>query len=69
MCSRTKPGLADATYIKEVKKFPELAQVKENERVQLDGQIVRKLRNAAINLGNRLLLFIDQGITPPPPLP
>jgi hypothetical protein len=57
-------GKADATYIKEVKKFPELSRAEENKLIQLDGEIVRKLRNAAIALGIELISWIDRMITP-----
>ena len=54
-----KGGTADAIYRNEVQKFPELKHVQENKLIELDGEIVRKLRNAAIALGVELLLFID----------
>jgi hypothetical protein len=59
-----KAGIADATYKNEVEKFPELNSVEENKLICLDGEIVRKLRNAAIAVGIELLLYIDGLITP-----
>jgi hypothetical protein len=62
-----KAGIADATYKNEVAKFSELNSVEENKHIRLDGEIVRKLRNAAIAVGIELLLYIDGLITTAPP--
>jgi hypothetical protein len=60
-----KAGVVDQKYVHAVKDFPELASgVQEHKPINLNGEIVRELRNAAINLGNELLLFVDAGITP-----
>jgi hypothetical protein len=60
-----KAGIADKKYIDAVGTFPELNRVGESNPISLDGKIVRNLRNAAINLGTNLLLYIDDVITPP----
>ena len=59
-----KNGIADATYKSDVDKFPELNLVKEKEPIRLDGEIVRKLRNASIALGTELVLYIDSNLPP-----
>lgn len=59
-----KAGQADKKYITSVKSFPELSRVAQNKFIHLDGEIARKLSNAAISLGHRLLLFVDETITP-----
>jgi hypothetical protein len=60
-----KGGIADATYKKEIQKFPELNSAEEKKLIRLDGEIVRKLRNAAIALGVELILYIDSVLVPP----
>lgn len=62
-----KAGIADATYKKEIVKFPELNSVEEKKTIELDGKIVRKLRNAGIALAIELLKYVDDAITPPKP--
>jgi hypothetical protein len=59
-----KGGIADATYKKEVSKFPELNRAEENKPISINGEIVKKLRNAAIVLGVELILYIDRALTP-----
>lgn len=54
-------GKADATYLNEVKKFPEL-QVEEESLIQLDGEIVNKLRKAAIKVGIALIGYLDDAL-------
>jgi hypothetical protein len=61
-----KAGMADEKYIKGVKSFPELNGIALNALIHLDGEIARKLSNAAISLGHQLILFVDSGITPIP---
>lgn len=57
-----KAGVADRKYLNAAKDFPELLQftkVKLKQPIPLDGEMVRELRNAAINLGIELLLHVD----------
>jgi hypothetical protein len=55
-------GIADATYKKEIGRFPELNAVTETEPIHLDGVIVHKLRNAGIALGIELVTWIDKNL-------
>jgi len=55
-----KAGVADRKYVAAVKQFSELNSIAKDKPIHLDGDIVRKLKNAAINVGNGLLSFVDQ---------
>jgi hypothetical protein len=59
-----KEGRADRKYLNAVKEFPEL-QTDLNRVIPLDGEVVRELRNVAINLGTELLLYVDGVLTSP----
>jgi hypothetical protein len=56
-------GKADATYVNEVKKFPELNQVAEDNLIQLDGVTVNKLRKTAIKVGIALIQHLDDALS------
>ncbi|HYR23368.1 MAG TPA: hypothetical protein VEP30_10670 [Chthoniobacterales bacterium] len=58
-----KAGIADRKYVEAVKTFPELNTVPKNKSIGLDGQIVRKLRNSAIIVGNELVMFLDEQLS------
>ena len=58
-----KAGIADRKYLEAVKTFPELNTVVQNKSIRLHGGIVRKLRNAAIIVGNELVTFVDGQLT------
>lgn len=64
-----KAGVADGEFEKKTKTFPELSVFKEKNPVLLDGEIVKKLRNAALIVGEGLIRFIDDIITPAPAAP
>ena len=55
-------GKADGHYREKVAEFDELKRVTDDTLIRLDGEIVRKLSNAAISLGQQLLVFVDNGI-------
>jgi hypothetical protein len=57
-----KAGKADPQFLDAIEKFPEVRVT--NEFVQLDGEIVRKLRNTAIQLATELVLTIDKSLPP-----
>ncbi len=59
-----KAGIADSIYVNAVKDFPELSNIKPNELIQLNGEIVREMENAALLLGGNLVLYVDSGLTP-----
>jgi hypothetical protein len=58
-----KAGVADRKYVDAVKPFPELNGVAQGTSMRIDGEIVRKLRKAAIIVGNELVLFVDERIS------
>lgn len=58
-----KAGVADRKYVSAVKNVPELRTVVINTPIRLNGVIVRKLRNAAITVGNELVLFVDEQLS------
>jgi hypothetical protein len=58
-------GRADKHFVKRVERFPELRAIAPNDRLLLDGELVKKLRRAAIFLGTKLTLFVDDILTPP----
>lgn len=59
-----KAGKADAAYAKAVQKFPQLNTVEVGRHIQLNGEIVRELQNAALLIANKLVLYVDDEITP-----
>jgi hypothetical protein len=62
-----KAAKADATYVNAVRCFPELKTVDAGKLIQLDGDIIRELQNASILLGSKLVLYVDDAITPKKP--
>jgi hypothetical protein len=58
-----KAGAADAKFLSKVATFPEFSAAKHNERLKLDGEIVNKLRDAAIGVGTKLLAHVDGFLT------
>jgi hypothetical protein len=59
-------GKADKHFVKQVERFAELRQIKINDRLLLDGELVKKLQQAAQSLAVRLIQFVDYVITPQP---
>jgi hypothetical protein len=57
-------GKADKKFVKNVERFPELRSIRRDSILMLDGELVRKMRNAAIELGTSLILFVDSVLTP-----
>jgi hypothetical protein len=52
-------GKSDRTFCTQVKDFPEFSSIKEGEQIKLDGEIVAKMRNAALLLGRKLIETAD----------
>lgn len=55
-------GIADETFVNEVKKYPELCRGGANKPILLDGEIVRRLRRVALTLGNALINHLDDAL-------
>ena len=58
-------GKADPIFVKHAQRFPELQKYECNDEILLDGETIKKLRDAAILLGRRLIEFVDDVLTPP----
>lgn len=59
-----KAGIADKTYEKQVKDFPEYAKFKDQDEVLLDGASAKRLYWAAAVTGTVILSHIDDILTP-----
>jgi hypothetical protein len=60
-------GRVDKDFIKQIEPVPDLrGTFVENQELQLDGELVTRLRESAVALGTRLILFVDDLITPKP---
>ncbi len=59
-----KAGKADAQFLTQVKGYSELSAIEHNERLKLDGEIVNKLRDAAISVGMKLIAHVDNVLSP-----
>ena len=57
-------GKVDSTFIKRMKGFPEFASIKPRQKLQLDGELVAKLRETATTVGAKLIHFVDDVMTP-----
>lgn len=57
-------GKADKKFLERVARFPEFRNIPTKEEFLLDGEVVARLRNAAINLGQKLIQFVDNQLTP-----
>jgi hypothetical protein len=57
-------GRADKRFLKAVARFEEFRSIKPKDVLVLDGEVVRKLYNAAIALGWKLIQFVDNVLTP-----
>lgn len=57
---------ADRKFTKKVERFPEFSHIKSRDRVELDGELVKRLRYVSLNLGNALLHLVDDVISPLP---
>lgn len=60
-----KSGYSDQQFEDQTKSFPYLSCFKARQKIMLDGEIVARLRNAAIQTGSALLTAADDIITPP----
>lgn len=60
-----KAGIADKTFEKQVKDFPEFNQFKDGKEVELDGATAKRLYWAAAVVGTVLLSHVDDILTPP----
>ena len=60
------PGKATKYFVGLVRGLPEFKSIKEGDPVLLNGELVRRLRIAGALLGDALIHFVDDTITPPP---
>jgi len=58
---------ADTDFLKQAQRFPELKNYQLNDKILLDGEFVRKLREAAHALAVHLIQLVDDLITPQQP--
>jgi len=57
-------GRADSDFVKAAQRFPELRNYQLTEKILLDGDLVRKLREAAHALAVHLIQLVDDLLTP-----
>jgi hypothetical protein len=57
-------GKADKHFIKQVQRFEEFREIKNEEKLPLDGVIVKKLTSAGAQLGIELIYLVDKVLTP-----
>ena len=57
-----KLGKADKEFFRSVQKFAEFRGIKVDEQIYLDGEVVSKLRDAAMLMGIALVKFVDDFI-------
>ncbi len=57
-----RAGLTDSTFLEQVAHFPEFSRYKVSEPVLLDGECVKRLRQASLELGLALISFVDDEI-------
>jgi hypothetical protein len=62
-------GKADTRFVKQVAQFAEFRSIQINDPILLDGALVKKLQKASLELGTRLVQFVDNVLTPPPQTP
>jgi len=55
---------ADKKFLKQVEPFPDFKQIAKDDSLALDGETVLKLRNSAMLLGQELIKFVDNILTP-----
>lgn len=58
-CFAHSAGIADRQFVDKMKHFSEFNSLKIGDKIELDGEIVKKLRNAATETGIDLLKFVD----------
>jgi hypothetical protein len=59
-----KAGRVDDQFIARVKAFPEFGGAEHDKPLQLDGEIVNKLRDAAIQVALKLIIAADNVLSP-----
>ena len=59
-----KAGVADKDFMKQIEKIPEFNNCSLKTPVFLDGRLVSKMRNGAVNLGLALIGYVDNVLTP-----
>jgi hypothetical protein len=57
-------GRADRHFISQIARFKDFSEIRENDRLQLEGGLVLKLRNVASALGRALIEQMDELLTP-----
>ena len=55
-----KRGKADATFREQVASYPEFNKIKDGEQIVLDGEHTRKMRDAAMIVGRKLVELADK---------
>ena len=57
-------GRADRHFISQIARFRDFSEIRENDRLQLEGGLVLRLRNVASALGRGLIEQMDELLTP-----
>lgn len=57
-------GHADKKFVERVARFPEFREIKPKDELRLNGELVTRLRDAGKTLGQRLIQFVDNQLTP-----
>jgi hypothetical protein len=57
-----KRGCADLKFLEEIQSFSEFNHIKEHELILLDGQAVKKMRDSAMKLGQKLIQIADTAL-------
>ena len=55
-----KRGRADTTFRDQIAAYPEFSKIKRGQQIVLDGEITRKMRDAAMVLGRKLVELADK---------
>ena len=53
-------GKADATFLDQIAGYPEFSKIKLRQQIVLDGENTRKMRDAAMVLGRKLVELADK---------
>ena len=59
-----RAGEADSTFVEQVQRFPEFRGINVGDKLLLDGEQVKNMRDASIQLGRRLIQMADKVLTP-----
>jgi hypothetical protein len=60
-----RAGESDVTFRDQTQRFPEFRGISSGDKLLPDGEQVRKMRDASVELGRRLIQVADDVLTPP----